>query len=224
LANASKLSALAGGGVRAGALVGLARRARENDPVAREELARRLIPIVAFSVRLELGAALRRLHTVEDVCQAAFVRICASLADLELSSDGRLRAWIRTVVRHTVCDLHGVTLAVKRRPRSEVVSLDGVDDEEVLSSLFGTARADGVPESADLHERFELVLSCMGALDPEEARLVQLVDVEGWTLHDAARALEVPGASTRTRRLQALVKLAIAVARRRARSAAQREG
>ncbi len=98
-------------------LIALGRKAQRGDPVAREEFARRITPIVALSAQMEMGEGLRRHYSLGDLCQDAFTRVFAALPRLKLRDEASLRSWLRVVVRNTVRDLSSY-LEAKRRNRS----------------------------------------------------------------------------------------------------------
>lgn len=130
----------------------------------------------------------------EDLTQEIFVRLYRSLAAYR--GEAPLVAWTMRLSRNLCID-HYRRHRTERR--SEFVS------EEVLEQLA----AEGDPERDALaRKRVELVYRCLDELPREQAEMVLLRDLQGWSERETAIALEIPEGTAKSRLFRARRALA----------------
>lgn len=135
----------------------------------------------------------------EDAVQEAFVSIWRHAAGFAGGSAG---AWLATITRNAV------RREARRRGRVESHEEDG--DVSLAAAGFGSAScAQNFERAIESKERVHKALLALGE---REREVVLLVDVRGLTVEEAAGALEVSVAATKSRLHRARLRLMAALA------------
>lgn len=158
-------------------------RAAEGDEVAFEVLVRRHTEAVW---RLCLSM-LRERGAAEDAVQETFIKAHRSLA--EFRAEASFKTWVLTIARRTCLD-H------VRRARPDVVSLEEARQK----------RAQGVDEATRV-----ALEQAIGDLPEDEHQAFMLVDALGLSREEAARVLEVPASTLKSRLARAHERLITAI-------------
>lgn len=179
----------------------LAERAAAGDHTAMAEIMQRHNQQL---FRLAVGVLADRAEA-EDILQESYIRAFARIH--EYSGEGRLGAWLASIVRHEAIDRARV-----RNRRSERVSLEvdmrSVDDDFPLAR----ARADETASRPDVQaERADIRRLIEGevALLPDQFRSVFILrEIEGLSVEETAEYLGIPDATVKSRdfRARALLK------------------
>lgn len=171
----------------------LLRDVADGDPIALGALYDRYAPDVWRAARRTLGDS----ADADDVVHATFL----NLRRIAGSFDGRTscRNWLRGIA---------VRLALRHRRGTGRF-------RRMLESLGQNAAAAGVvahPErQASDNEELRLVERALARLQPKKRAAFVLVELEGLTTEEAAKALEVPAATVRTRLFNARRELKAAL-------------
>jgi RNA polymerase sigma-70 factor, ECF subfamily len=179
----------------------LVARARENDLLAFEALMRR------HNRRLFRVArgVLRDTDAAEDAVQETYLRAYTKLGTYKPT--GKFSAWLTRVALNEA-------LMMRRRERTDTVSLDAIDEEltspaEVPGS--DAATADQFVEAAHARALLEHAIDAL----PENFRMVfMLRAVEGLDVRETAECLELNANTVRTRLFRAHRQLRSDLARR----------
>lgn len=188
--------------VTAGAVeeCGLAQRAADGDQAAMSEIMR-LHNQQLF--RLAVGVLADRTEA-EDILQESYIRAFARIG--EYSGEGRLGAWLASIVRNEAIDR-----ARTRSRRTQHISLEvdmrSVDDDFPLHR----ARADSASSPDIAAERADVrrLIEDEVALLPDQFRAVFILrEVEGLSVEETAEYLGIPDATVKSRdfRARALLK------------------
>jgi RNA polymerase sigma-70 factor (ECF subfamily) len=179
----------------------LAQRAAAGDHTAMAEIMQRHNQQL---FRLAVGVLADRAEA-EDILQESYIRAFARIR--EYSGEGRLGAWLASIVRHEAIDRARV-----RSRRNEHISLEvdmrSVDDDFPLAR----ARADENASRPDIQvERADVRRLIEGevALLPDQFRTVFILrEIEGLSVEETAEYLGIPDATVKSRdfRARALLK------------------
>lgn len=153
-------------------------------------------------------ASVRRLgapsESVDDLVQEVFIVVHAKLDTLERPD--ALRSWIYSVVRRTVS-------SYRRTKRTQRLS------SPCASSLSGVAARTPTPlEQAEKNAALNLLASLMDQLDEPKREVFALVELEDWSVPEAAEALDIPLNTAYSRLRAAREDFDAAIARHAARS------
>jgi len=179
----------------------LVERAREHDLLAFEALMRR------HNRRLFRVARgiLRDADAAEDAVQEAYLRAFTRLDTYKPT--GRFSAWLTRVALNEA-------LMMRRRDRSDTVSLDEIGDEAVMpaeSSGSEPPTADQFVEAAHARALLEHAIDAL----PENFRMVFVLRViEGLDVRETAECLELNANTVRTRLFRAQRQLRADLTRR----------
>lgn len=158
-------------------------RMREGDGAAWAEFHARYEPLLRHMARRWLNPELRRQADSADMTQSVLRALLQSDGRVAFEDEGRLRAWLATVMRNRV-----VRLA--RRAKGP----GGADLEEIDA---GDAPAGAEPDPADLAEKAEAVHRLKAALDlltRDEREVLLLREFEDLSFGDVAKRLGRPSA------------------------------
>jgi RNA polymerase sigma-70 factor (ECF subfamily) len=161
----------------------LVRRCREGSESAWHEL-------VTRHTRRVFGVAYRfcgRVDEAEDLTQEVFVKVYQKL-DRYRDRDGAFTTWLTTIARNHSIDLY-------RRRREE--RQRRVDDPERIEVAPSTRR--GQQAELERNERVELVRSGLRALPPDLREPLMLCDIRGLSYDEAAKTLEIPLGTVKSR-------------------------
>ena len=185
---------------RAAALDRVAMLARGNE-AAYEALVRSTGPRMHALARRHLGND----ADADDAVQDAFVRLFRNIG----SFDGRssVETWLHRIVVNRALDL----LRERRRRRQDDAPPTQLERDDGRGS---TARPTSLEPSAEAQETRHLVLDAIDRLPPLQRVVVRLRDVEGLSLAEAARLLDLEPVTVRVRLHRARRALRIRLADR----------
>ena len=166
--------------------VELIRRIRDGDGVALEELMARNSSVLR--VHLERYAT---PADADDLLQELWLRVWERAGQWD--GRGRPLAWLLAIATN---------LALNHlRSRRNVVPLEAFPDEDVpdVATLGCDAIVPGPEEQALWRERLGRVQEAMAQLPPEKQEALRLVRVQGYRLEEAARLLEIPLGTLKSR-------------------------
>lgn len=132
------------------------------------------------------------LHTLGDREEAADAVQDALVSAFRASAQGRFRGeaavttWLHRVVVNACLD------RVRRRQARPTVPLPDSDSDAV-------ARASARPDPAEERLSALVVEEALRRLAPEQAAALVLVDIQGWSVQDAAAALDVAPGTVKSR-------------------------
>jgi RNA polymerase sigma-70 factor (ECF subfamily) len=121
----------------------------------------------------------------DDAAQESLLKICRNLDGYTLGTN--LRAWIYRIVVNQVHDV--------RRSRGAVREV--CPPEALAASDYDPAR----------RQQLQRVMEALGVLTPKEREALVLIDIEGFSSKEAARALGCLAITARTRAAQARKKV-----------------
>ncbi|PAY19473.1 hypothetical protein CKO51_11475 [Rhodopirellula sp. SM50] len=135
---------------------------------------------------MQLNPRFRSKEDVSDVVQTTLLRAYQDLDGFRGSSEVELRAWLKTILTHTLINLVNKYQAQKRDIRLER-SIDQQLHESALR-IIGELPAKQTSPSQHLirQERAEQLAEAMGSLLEAECTAVMLKHVHGWKVSDIA--------------------------------------
>ncbi|TSD99364.1 RNA polymerase sigma factor SigM [Skermania sp. ID1734] len=137
--------------------------------------------------------ALRTSYTREDAADALQeALLSAHRTAARFRADAAVRSWLHTIVVNACLD------RIRRNKVRPTVSLSGEDDVEPRTERDTIAD----------FEMSMVIDRALFALPPEQRAAVVAVDVEGYSVADAARLLGVPEGTIKSRCARARLKLA----------------
>jgi len=187
----------------------LVRAARHGDPVAWEDLARRLRDAFAASARRELGAKLHRVAELDDVVQESLLRIAANSSPLLAVDDAGIRRWARRVVQNVIHDLHDQHVRAEKRDVRRLISLSEVDSDDPQARESSAIEAKGrpLPDAASDREVFVRAAAAIRRLPADEAHAVRRIKLEGESIAAVARELDLGESTVRMRLARGLARI-----------------
>ena len=166
-------------------------RVAARDPEAFEALYRRYAS-AAYGVALRV---LRQPVLAEDVVHDAFLAIWTGPEAFD-PSRGSFRTFLLSLVHHRAVD--GVRREERLRKREQRANPPPPPDEDVMETVV---------EEAELADRRQRVRDALGALPPEQRRLVELMYFRGWTQSRIATEEGVPLGTVKSRVFAAMRRL-----------------
>ena len=163
------------------------REARRGDAAAGQELVSRFGASMIRTARSVLGRYGAR--DGEDVVQEALL---AALTTTALPT-GDVGAWLRAIVVRKALD----ALRRRNRGREQPLPENREGAEGALLRISGTGQ-----------EEIFMVRRALAALSPRDRAVLTLVDLEGFSMAEAAEILGASGAATRWRAVRARRRLA----------------
>jgi RNA polymerase sigma-70 factor (ECF subfamily) len=179
----------------------LVERAREHDLAAFEALMRR------HNRRLFRVARgiLRDADAAEDAVQEAYLRAFTKLDSYKPT--GKFSAWLTRVALNEA-------LMMRRRDRTDTVSLDDIGDEAVTPAESGGSEPPTAEQFVEAAHARALLEHAIDAL-PENFRMVFVLRVvEGLDVRETAECLELNATTVRTRLFRAQRRLRTDLSRR----------
>lgn len=172
-------------------------RCRAGDESAWNDLVRRHTRRV-FNIAYRFSG---RSDAAEDLTQEIFIKVYQNLHRYQVG-DGAFPAWISTVARHQAIDRY-------RRRRNERLQ----DDPEVLALL--PASGDSPVRAVERAETARLVHSGLRALPRDLREVLVLCELQEVSYDEAARLLNVPLGTVKSRLNRGRLELAKRLLRRR---------
>jgi RNA polymerase sigma-70 factor (ECF subfamily) len=151
-------------------------KARGGDRSAENEIVRRNLPSLRQYARGRLPGAARDRNDTEDLVQETLLHALQHLPTFDPSRPGGFQAYLRTSLRHRVCD--EVRRAI-RHPKATVIE-DAPDKGPTPHDMMAAR------ETAACYRR------ALAALRPSYRALVQAHIEREWTYEQIARGLERP--------------------------------
>ncbi|MCS7465206.1 sigma-70 family RNA polymerase sigma factor [Stieleria sp. ICT_E10.1] len=139
---------------------------------------------------MQLNPRFRSKEDVSDVVQTTLLRAYQDLDGFRGSSEVELRAWLKTILTHTL-----INLAKKYRAQKRDIRLERSIDQQLQESalrIIGEPPAEQTSPSQHLirQERAEQLADAMGSLLEAECNAVMLKHVHGWKVADIAVHLD----------------------------------
>lgn len=158
----------------------------------------------------ELHVFLRRYlgnaESADDVFQATFLKIFVNRLHFE---DGRsFRPWLYTVARHQAID------SQRRGQTRRMVSLDqrfAADADDSSLSAMLSADGESAADVAEQHEAEQRVRDAVNGLSPPLKEALLLVYYRGMKYEQAARVMNIPVGTVKSRLRSAILKLGTAL-------------
>lgn len=169
----------------------LVRRLGSRDPGAFEQLYRRYAP-AAYGLAVRI---LREPPLAQEVVHEAFAALW-SAPDAYDPSRGGFRTFFLSLVHHRAVDV--VRREDRARSHQRRLNPEDPPDEDI---------GEAVALEVDLAERRREVRDALGALPPEQRRVLELMYFEGWTQARIAQSTGIPLGTVKTRALAAMRKL-----------------
>ena len=166
-------------------------RVADRDAEAFEILYRRYAS-AAYGVALRV---LRQPVLAEDVVHDSFLAVWTGPEAYD-PSRGSFRTFLLSLVHHRAVD--GVRREERLRGREQRANPPPPPDEDVMETVI---------EEADLADRRRRVRDALGALSPEQRRLVELMYFRGWTQSRIAKEEGVPLGTVKSRVFAAMRRL-----------------
>jgi RNA polymerase sigma-70 factor (ECF subfamily) len=187
----------------------LVRAARHGDPLAREDLARRLRDAFTASARHQLGPKLLRVAELDDVVQESMLRIAANSSPLLAVDDAGIQRWARRVVHNVIHDLHDQHVRAEKRDVRRLISLSDVDTDDPRVRAAFAIEADGrpLPDATSDREVFERAAAAIRLLPEDEAYAVRRIKLEGECIAAVARELALGESTVRMRLARGLARI-----------------
>jgi RNA polymerase sigma-70 factor, ECF subfamily len=170
----------------------LARMAPGGDQAVVGELLEACRPVLLEHVRryeLPAGGG----YSAEDVVQDAFTAVAIRLADKSFADFIHFRAWVREFVVHAFRDRLKYQLRERRDVRRGAPAGGGADPLGAVAD-GGT----GPDRAARRPERAELLLKAIDSLADRYRRVIEIRYLQGFTVKEAARLLELEPTTVRT--------------------------
>jgi RNA polymerase sigma-70 factor (ECF subfamily) len=173
--------------------VELVERCRRGEAAAFDQLVERY-------QRRVIGLCYRHLHNYEEACDLAqeiFVQAFQHLAGFEGKSS--FSTWL---YRISLNACYNRQRWHKAKGRGGVTSLEGLLERREAnpdSSVLLKDRARGALEQLERGEEIQQLRSALESLDESQRRVVELVDIEELSYDEAARVLQVPVNTVRSR-------------------------
>jgi RNA polymerase sigma-70 factor (ECF subfamily) len=166
-------------------VIGAAPDLRSPDERFRDEALPHLPAVTRFALSLT-----RDESDAEDLVQETYLRAFRAWDQFVQGSE--CRAWLFTICRHT----HFRTSHREQR----VVAYEDAELEALgAAALHTAAQSDGLDDVFSRREVMEAVRAAVDALPDPFREVVVLVDLEEQSYEDAARVLEIPKGTVRSR-------------------------
>jgi len=118
----------------------------------------------------------------KDMCQEAFIRIFKSIEGFKEQSS--FSTWMYRIVTNVCLD------EIRKKKKSETVSLDGTYETENGQIHFETVSDDDTPEEAYIRiEKKRIVLKSINELSEEYKTVIVLRDIQGFSYEEIANIL-----------------------------------
>jgi RNA polymerase sigma-70 factor (ECF subfamily) len=138
--------------------------------------------------------------SAEDAIQNAFIQ---AFQNIHSFRGGSFKSWLARVAVNASYD----ELRRARRHDSTPLEQFNQDGEEIESPLWMTDLSAGPQELAESRELQGALQDCIRALIPDYRLMVILVDIEGMSYEEAARAARVPVGTVKSRLARARMQL-----------------
>ena len=150
------------------------------------------------------AVALRTLGDPDDAADALQDALLRAFRRAEtFRGEAAVTTWLHRVVVNACLD------QLRRRRARPSDPVDPQEDSVLANADRGLAQGDGDPEAAALAgERRSLVLAALATLPVDQRAALVLVDMQGWSVHDAAAVLDCPAGTVKSRCSRGRARLA----------------
>lgn len=133
----------------------------------------------AYNIALRI---MSNQEDAKDMCQEAFIRIFKSIEGFKEQSS--FSTWMYRIVTNVCLD------EIRKRKKSETISLDGTYETENGEIHFETASDEDTPEKAYVRtEKKRLILKSINELSEEYKTAIVLRDIQGFSYEEIANIL-----------------------------------
>ena len=148
--------------------------------------------------------ALRRLGNAADAEDAVQDALLSAYTHLhQFKGRAQMSTWLTTIV------INSARMKLRRRPRQLHIPLDGQDGGQKRFALSETI-SDHRPNPEEIRRKREFqecITQCSARLSPPLRRTFQLRDVDGLSIREAAKVMEVPHGTVKARLARARANL-----------------
>lgn len=166
-------------------VIGASPDTRSPDERFRDEALPHLPAVTRFAVSLT-----RDESDAEDLVQETYLRAFRAWSQFQPGTE--CRAWLFTICRHT---------HIRTSKREQKV--EAYEDAELealgAAAVHAAAQSDGLEDVFSRTEVMEAIRAAVDAMPDPFREVVVLVDLEEQTYEDAARVLEIPKGTVRSR-------------------------
>ncbi len=166
-------------------VIGASPDTRSPDERFRDEALPHIPAVTRFALSLT-----RDESDAEDLVQETYLRAFRAWGQFQPGTE--CRAWLFTICRHT---------HIRKSKRDQKV--EAYEDAELetlgAAAVHAAAQSDGLEDVFSRTEVMEAIRSAVDALPDPFREVVVLVDLEEQTYEDAARVLEIPKGTVRSR-------------------------
>ncbi len=165
-------------------------KARQGDSVARDEFARKCQK-EAYLIALQgIGARLRAKLEIDDVVQSSLKRIAEQMDSFHYRGLKAWRAWVRSIVEHTIADADRRIDCAKRQPPEGLVPIHELaSDRRGAGPTAPASPRRGPRTEVSQKEQFELLLGSLARLPEHARKAVQMRYLEGKDISEIAQEL-----------------------------------
>lgn len=174
----------------------LVTNARQGDRLALERLLVRHQPALVRLIQAEMGTSLQARVTAEDLFQQCCVEVLRSLHQLEIHDDQSVFRWLGGIARHRVLD---AAKAASNREKT-LAKPSSADEFQSTDDLFQQLSASISTASHQLHrlEMESAIQKAVASLEhPLQRQAVTLRHLEGLSLEETARRMQISADSVR---------------------------
>lgn len=178
----------------------LVTEARSGDEAAFEELFNRH----KRRVSLIAGRFFRQREQIEEVLQESFTKAYFALSDFSNTQESSFASWLARIAFNACYD---ELRRMKRRPESNLTDVSDEESAWLKEHLFATTGSDieAIAISRDLATKL------LARLSPEDRLVLVMLDAEGMTVSEIAKAMKwsVPKVKVRAHRARAALRKAL---------------
>jgi RNA polymerase sigma-70 factor, ECF subfamily len=188
----------------------LAERIRLGDAAALDQLFERHLPALRAFIHLNMGAALRRKETTEDLAQSTCRQLLQTMEAFEYEGERAFRVYLYRAALHKIYGKSRYYAAQRRAPERETELASSALTPEILEAY----RSISSPSHHLMRaEEIERVRQAFDQLAPEEREVLSMKRLLGLSVEEIADKLDIDREKVRWRLGQALAKLARLIGR-----------
>lgn len=168
----------------------LLNRATRGDEEALVRLLKQHSPEIQRGLAGDISRQWRAVLSAEDVMQQTYCDAFLDINKFRGKTESSFVAWLRTMAKHNLKDAIEMLNAEKRRPKKgrrteSEATADSYDD--LLGRLCATSTTPS--RCAARNERTTAIKDAITKLPDDYRHVVRMCDIQGWSLEEAADAL-----------------------------------